>query len=113
LLTSILLTDIHLGNLRLRILALHIGISLLLLGRFAGRRGDLGLGPGLGPVHDSSRAELNVVSSLVNLGGGDDRVDVLGLFALSDEVVLEPLLVGGTLLDLLDDSHDQHLFQKN
>jgi hypothetical protein len=88
------LTDIHLGNLGLGL------FSLLLLGGL--RRGrDLSLGPRLGLVHDGGRRELNVITSLVDLSGGDDRVDVLGLFTLSNEVVLEPLLVGGTLLDLL------------
>lgn len=101
-----LLTDIHLSDLRLCVLALHIGISLLLLGCLARRRRNLGLGPGLGPVHDGGRAELNVVTSLVDLSGGDDGVDVFGLLALSDEVVLEPLLVGGTLLNLFDIPRD-------
>lgn len=92
------LVDVHV---LLNLLALlHIDIVLLGL-LLLGRRRGLGLGDlGLGPVHDPGRGELDVVPTRQDLGGLDDGVDVLASLGLSDEVVLEPLLVGGALLDL-------------
>ena len=78
---------------------LHFDVLLLLGGSLL--LGGLGLGDlRLGPVHRAGRGELNVISSRQDLGRADDGVDVLGSLGLSDEVVLEPLLVGSALLDL-------------
>lgn len=92
------LVDVHV---LLDLLALlHIDIVLLGL-LLLGRRRGLGLGDlGLGPVHDPGRGELDVVPTRQDLGGLDNGVDVLASLGLTDEVVLEPLLVGGALLDL-------------
>ena len=92
------LVDIHV---LLDLLALlHIDIVLLGL-LLLGRRRGLGLGSlGLGPVHEPGRGELDVIPTRQDLGGLDDGVDVLASLGLTDEVVLEPLLVGGALLDL-------------
>lgn len=94
------LVDVHV---LLDLLALlHINIVLLGL-LLLGRRRGLGLGGlGLGPVHEPGRGELDVVPTRQDLGGLDDGVDVLASLGLTDEVVLEPLLVGGALLDLSD-----------
>lgn len=97
------LVNIHLLDRRSTLLDIHLVVLLwLLLGRLlsAGRCavGDLGLG--LGSVHDGGASVNDVLLSLVDLGRGDDGVDVLGLLGLSSELVLEPLLGSCALLNL-------------
>jgi hypothetical protein len=89
--------DVHLLDISLLGLGLLVLLGWLLLLLL---RSWLDLCPRLGLVHDRCASVDDIFSALVDLGRGDDGVDVLGLLVLSVELVIEPLLGGGTLLDL-------------
>ena len=94
------LVHVHLLDTRtlIRLLALLLRLFLRLLLRRLGP--TLRLRLGLWPVHDGSRRVDDIFATLVHLGGRDHRLDVLFAFGLTREVVVEPLLSRGALLDL-------------